>query len=97
MSNPLEGYAQSYESMGYETKVCARTVAADIRQNMMPHAEPRGLTENETLIVLQLGKVWNMFLTLPEEHPSDKTEFLTLIHRAQEKVLCRPGRREINK
>lgn len=97
MINPLEAYAQSYESMGYETKVCARTVAADIRQNMMKHAEPRGLTENETLVVLQLGKVWNMFLELPEEHADDVAEFRAMIHRAQEKVLCRPGRRELNK
>ena len=52
-----------------------------------------GLTSAERELVLMLGKVWDGFLGLPVEHPMDQAEMCTLIHRAQEKILGRVGRR----
>jgi hypothetical protein len=54
------------------------------------------LTELERATVLKLAEAWNAFLLLPREHNDDVDEFRRLIHAAQEKVLSRPGRREIN-
>lgn len=54
------------------------------------------LTRPEAEIVHALAAVWNLFLDLPEEHPMDRQEFCSDIHRLQEKVLARAGRRTLN-
>lgn len=54
------------------------------------------LTEQEKLVVEALAIAWDAFLKLPMEHADDQGEFRRLIHGAQEKVLARSGRREIN-
>lgn len=55
-----------------------------------------GLTDDERAIAILLGKAWDAFLRLPVEHGDDLTEFRHAIHRAQDMVLARPGRRQIN-
>lgn len=55
------------------------------------------LTPLERSLACQLGEIWNLFLQLPNEHADDQAEFRHLIHAAQEKVLSRPGRRDINR
>lgn len=54
------------------------------------------MTDAERAIVLALGRVWDDYLLLPVEHPNDREEFLRAIHAAQEKVLARPARRQLN-
>lgn len=54
------------------------------------------LTTQEKCVVEALAQAWNEFLVLPTEHSDDITEFRHGIHSLQEKVLARPGRREIN-
>lgn len=54
------------------------------------------LTANERAVVEHLVAAWNAFLKLPQEHGDDTLEFRLAIHSAQEKILARPGRRQIN-
>ena len=54
------------------------------------------LTPQEVATTLALAKAWNEFLKLPAEHGDDTHEFRRAIHAAQNIVLSRPGRREIN-
>ena len=54
------------------------------------------LTDDERAIAILLGKAWDAFLRLPVEHGDDLAEFRHAIHRAQDMVLARPGRRQIN-
>jgi len=54
------------------------------------------ITTDERAAVLALAEAWNAFLRLPIEHPDDTAEFRHLIHAAQDKVLGRVGRRQIN-
>lgn len=54
------------------------------------------MTDEEKEIVESLGRVWNAFVALPVEHDMDAVEFCRIIHAAQEKVLARSGRREMN-
>lgn len=51
------------------------------------------MTKEEREVVLLLARAWDAFMMLPEDHPMDKQEMCTIIHRAQEKVLARSGRR----
>jgi hypothetical protein len=55
-----------------------------------------GVTEDETAVVLALAEAWNLFLKLPAEHNDDTTEFRHAIHAAQDKVLARAARRELD-
>lgn len=52
-----------------------------------------GPTETEVQLVEALGEIWNTFLTLPVEHPSDTKDFMDGIHVLQRLILCRSGRR----
>lgn len=54
------------------------------------------MTDDEKEIIDQLAKVWNLFISLPVEHPSDLVEFQTAIHSAQLLVMARLGRRIYN-
>ena len=54
------------------------------------------MTEDEKAVVLHLAAAWNAFLRLPIEHPDDQTEFRQVIHTAQNQILGRCGRREMN-
>lgn len=54
------------------------------------------LTPAEIDIVNLLSTAWNAFVALPAEHPTDQAEFCHLIHRCQDAVLARAGRRELN-
>jgi hypothetical protein len=56
-----------------------------------------GITPEERKIVHYLAACWNAFTLLPVEHKQDQAEFCQLIHAAQDKVLARAGRREINR
>lgn len=55
------------------------------------------LTEQEAKVATMLGAVWDEYLKLPIEHPLDQGEFCMAIHRAQDMVLARPGRRALNR
>lgn len=63
----------------------------------MDDAALGSLTSQERLVVAKLVDTWNEFLLLPVEHDDDVTEFRRIIHAAQEKVLARVGRRQINR
>lgn len=54
------------------------------------------MTEAELVVTEALAVAWNAFLTLPVEHEDDCDEFRRIIHAAQEKILCRSARRQIN-
>lgn len=56
--------------------------------------DPVGDAERATL--QHLVNAWNSFLALSVEHNDDIDEFRRIIHAAQEKVLARPARRQIN-
>jgi hypothetical protein len=55
-----------------------------------------GLSDQERLVVAKLAEAWNEFLKLSIEHGDDQGEFRYAIHLAQEKILARPARREMN-
>jgi hypothetical protein len=55
------------------------------------------MTEAERRLVEALSDVWNQFVALPEQHPMDRQEFCSGVHRLQEKVAARPALRELNK
>lgn len=52
-----------------------------------------GLTRSEHQVLTALTHVWNMYLELPEQHPTHQHEFMTAIHQAQRLVMCRPVQR----
>ena len=49
-----------------------------------------GLTPEEQELLELLGGVWNKFAALPQEHPSEGSEFAQAIHRCQDMVAARP-------
>lgn len=51
------------------------------------------VTEQEKKILDMTGEVWNAFLTLPVEHPSDRDEFMRNIHALQNIILSRSAYR----
>ena len=55
------------------------------------------MTDDEKAVVLALAEAWNLYLRLPDEHPDDNDEFRRAIHAAQDKILAREGRRQINR
>jgi hypothetical protein len=55
------------------------------------------VTDAERRVVMLLAEAWNAFLELPVEHPSNTDEFCRAIHAAQDKVLARVGRRDLNR
>ncbi|WP_457978066.1 hypothetical protein L0Y47_21415 [Ectopseudomonas composti] len=55
-----------------------------------------GLTPAERNVVSLLRSVWNEYLALPVEHPTERAEFCAAIHRCQDMVLSRTGRRQFD-
>lgn len=55
------------------------------------------MTDKEKAVIQALIEAWNRYIELPNEHPDDHTEFRHGIHRLQEKIMARPGRREFNR
>ena len=51
------------------------------------------MTEHEKAVLNHLVEAWNVFLSLPIEHPDDVTEFRRCIHSAQFMIMARPTRR----
>lgn len=55
------------------------------------------LTQPEADVINALAHAWNLFVEkLPVEHIDDNYEFCQLIHAAQDKILARVGRRQMN-
>ncbi len=50
----------------------------------------RNMTVNENIVLHTLANAWNEFLTLPELYSSDKREFQSAIHLAQNLIIARP-------
>lgn len=55
---------------------------------------PDGLTKKEGKVLDHLVKAYEAFGRLPEQHPSDKSEFVDAIHRLQDLLAVRIARRE---
>ncbi len=53
------------------------------------------LTSEEQKIAHLLGDAWNLYLTLPVEHPMGRDEFCRAIHHCQNMVLARPAIRTL--
>lgn len=53
------------------------------------------LTSEEQKIAQLLGDAWNLYLTLPVEHPMGRDEFCRAIHHCQNMVLARPAIRAL--
>lgn len=54
------------------------------------------LNEREAKVAQMLGDAWNEYLKLPKEHPMEQAEFCVAIHRCQDIVLARCGRRALH-
>ena len=54
------------------------------------------LTDDERAVLEKTVELTNSFCALPEEHRSDKAEFVAAIHRIQDMIMARPIRREVN-
>lgn len=55
------------------------------------------LTDQEAKVAKLLGGAWDEYLKLPIEHSLEQHEFCMAIHRAQDMVLARCGRRALNR
>lgn len=55
------------------------------------------LTDQEAKVANMLADAWNEYLKLPIEHPMEQGEFCMAIHRVQDMVLARCGRRALNR
>jgi len=63
---------------------------------MTPDSVDRVTSEEEAVVSL-LAQAWNAFLALPLEHPCERHDFCNVVHQAQNIVLGRAGRRQINR
>lgn len=50
-------------------------------------------TEAEKNVLTHLASAWNEFVKLPENHPSEREEFMHAIHAAQDILAVRVARR----
>lgn len=55
------------------------------------------LTEGEQAAMDATVKLWEAFCALPHEREGDTAEFVAALHRIQDLILMRPGRREQGK
>jgi len=53
-----------------------------------------GLTFKEQEISDKLVDIWNLFLKLPQTHPSERSEFALAVHIIQGLLTARIARRE---
>lgn len=53
------------------------------------------LTNHEIECLDALAGAWNIFMALPEQHPTDRQEFMYALHTVQRFVLARPGQRSL--
>lgn len=53
------------------------------------------LTEDERRVIDLLVSAWNVFVTLPVQHPMHNQEFAHAIHEAQRLIMSRPTAREM--
>lgn len=51
------------------------------------------ITQQEAAIAQRLGDLWTEYLQMPVEHPTESREFCDAIHRCQDMILARAGRR----
>jgi hypothetical protein len=54
------------------------------------------MTPNEHEVIGHLVNAWNVFVSLPVEHPDDVSEFRRSLHHLQALILMRPERRTMN-
>lgn len=47
------------------------------------------MTDTENKIMDHLADAWNLFITLPTQHPDDVNEFRTKLHDLQRSVMAR--------
>lgn len=64
-------------------------------QTMNDRDNPPLLTEQEREVLEVLAGAWDLFLSLPEQHDADDSEFCAAIHAAQNIVLARPAMRSL--
>jgi hypothetical protein len=55
------------------------------------------MTDAELLVLAKLVAAWDAFIALPIEHSDDQLAFRLAIHSAQDILLSRPMRRELNR
>lgn len=53
------------------------------------------MTDEEIALLDLTADVWNLFVTLPQDHPDEPEEFKTKLHDLQHMILARPARREL--
>lgn len=54
------------------------------------------MTPEEKSLAEALGRVWNAYLALPEEYPTERAEFATLINQCLRHIAARVALRELN-
>ena len=54
------------------------------------------LTEDEERILEKLADVWNLYISLPEQHTMEQDEFCRAIHTLQNMVASRPTYRHLS-
>lgn len=86
------GIARAASMSPEARRLCAQE-AARARWAKQPKAEPYVLTRDEKRVMKILGRAWNAFHALPEEHPNEQQEFVGKIHDLQRMVMARPTRR----
>ena len=58
--------------------------------------DPSLLTPAELRVVSYLAEAWNEFVYLETIHQDDQREFREIIHAAQNLVMARPVKRQLN-
>ena len=63
---------------------------------MWRRRRPELLTKTERRVMDATVALYEAFMGLPVEHPDDGRDFVDALHRIQDLVLSRPGRRQLN-
>jgi hypothetical protein len=50
-------------------------------------------TWEERTVLGHLAEAWNLFIAMPQSHPSDKDEFMRAVHAAQNIIASRVAQR----
>lgn len=100
-TNPHAPHVARWKSFGWDViEVADSEYIAPTYQQAVDQAMKTLSTPLEQEIVHRLGEVWNLFLTLPDNSQDDsfrdeQRNFRDAIHRAQELMLARTGRRQL--